>query len=363
MSYLHAAVSMNPSAGVVRQMADEARAASALGLDWTVWLSRGSDLSPHLSRWPAPLRYTLLRVRFFFKLIRLAQNGRRIVLRYSSGDPFFFVASFFLGTYFTVHHTLEEGELAASNFPFARLQLMLERLLGRSVVRRAHGIVCLTPEIARHELRRVPARSSRPVFIYPNGIFYPEALDAPDERRDRPEVLFVASYFYEWHGLNALLDSIVESGEDGLLHVVGTLPAAARRKAEADPRVRIHGPLDPSRLEPLVAQCWLGLSSFGLSSNGMTEACTLKVRDYLRAGLPVYAGHRDSALPENFEYFREGPAQWRAILMYARAMRAVPRATIALAAQPLIDKKVLLERLHRSLEALTCDRRKWTRRT
>ena len=71
----------------------------------------------------------------------------------------------------------------------------------------------------------------------------------------------------------------------------------------------------------------------------MTEACTLKVREYLRAGLPVYAGHRDSALPEISNYFRQGPAQWRAILEYARAVRPVSRATIALAARPLIDKK------------------------
>ena len=82
----------------------------------------------------------------------------------------------------------------------------------------------------------------------------------------------------------------------------------------------------------------------------MTEACSLKVRDYLRAGLPVYAGHRDSALPPDFEYFRQGPAQWSAILAYARCMRSVPRSTIAVAARPLIDKKVLLERLHRCLE-------------
>ena len=350
MSYVHAAVSMNPSAGVVRQMADEAQAAAALGLDWKVELSQASDLSRAAARWPAPLRYAFLRVRFYLGLVRLSRQGHVILLRHSPGDPFLFLASFFLGIYFTVHHTLEERELAASGFPFARVQLIIERVLGRNVVARARGIVCVTQEIARHQLRRLPPRPARPVFIYPNGTLYPDAPLAPaDRREDRPEVLFVASYFYAWHGLDALLDSMIESSEDGLLHLVGTLPAAARRKAEGDSRVRIHGQFDPSRLDPLVARCWLGLSSFSLSSKGMTEACTLKVRDYLRAGLPVYAGHRDSALPEDFEYFRQGPAQWPVILVYARSMRAAPRGTIALAAQPLIDKKVLLERLHRSL--------------
>ena len=131
-----------------------------------------------------------------------------------------------------------------------------------------------------------------------------------------------------------------------------TLSAHCRRRSDAGSRrmrARIHGQLSPLQLDPLVAQCWLGLSSFGLCGKGMTEACTLKVRDYLRAGLPAYAGHRDSALPDDFEYFRQGPPQWRAILDYARAVRGISRPTIALAARPLIDKKVLLERLHGSL--------------
>ncbi len=164
MSYVHAAVSMRPSAGVMRQMADEGRAAAALGLDWTVWLCQASDLSPRLARWRAPLRYTLLRGRFYLRLVRLARGGHTIVLRHSPGDPFLYLASFFLGTYFTVHHTMEEFELATSDFPFARLQLMLERMLGRRVVARARGIVCVTPEIARHELVSF-ARATRP----PNG--------------------------------------------------------------------------------------------------------------------------------------------------------------------------------------------------
>ncbi len=350
MSYVHAAVSMNPSAGVVRQMADEAQAAAELGLDWIVWLCQASDLSPGVKRWPAPLRYALLRVRFYLRLARLARKGYRIVLRHSPGDPFLYVASFFLGTYFTVHHTVEEIELATLGFPFARLQLMLERLLGRRVVARAFGIVCVTPEIARHELDRLPVRPGRPTLIYPNGILYPDDPDAPADRRgDRPEIIFVASYFFDWHGLGALLDSMVSSVEDGLLHLVGTVPEALRRKAQSDPRVRIHGKLVQSRLDPLTSQSWVGLSSFNLCSKRMTEACTLKVREYLRAGVPVYAGHRDSALPVNFEYFRQGPPQWPAMLAYARSMRAVSRATIALAAQPMIDKKLLLKQLHHSL--------------
>jgi len=350
VKYIHAAVSMKPSSGVVRQMADEAKAAAALGLSWQVYLSQGSDLGHTLARWPAPLKYALLRLRFYVQLARLVRQGHKIILRYSPGDPFLFIASFFLGPYITVHHTLEEAELAASPLPYARLQLLLERRLGRRVLDRARTIICATPEIARHESDRVRARPDRRVLIYPNGILYPTRFNEPaDLRRERPEIIFAASYFFPWHGLEALLDSMANTDEDGLLHLVGTLPEALQLRAEADPRVRIHGQLGLSTLNQLVAQCWVGLSSFALSSKRMTEACTLKVRDYLFAGLPVYAGHSDSGLPEDFEYFRQGPASWSKIIEYSRAMRAAPRIAVALAAQPSIDKKVLLARLYRSL--------------
>jgi hypothetical protein len=350
MSYVHAAVSMSPSTGVVRQMAEEALAAATLGLDWTTWLCQASDLSPTLRRCPAWLRYALLRLRFYFSLVGLARRGHRIVLRHSPGDPFLFLASFFLGSYFTVHHTLEEAELAASKFPFSRLQLKIERALGRRVVSRACGIVCLTPEIARHQLDRLAPRPRRMVCIFPNGILYPESgINPIDRRGDRPDVIFVASYFFDWHGLEALLDSISGDSNEGLLHLVGTLPESVKRKGERIKCVQIHGPLGPLALSALMARCWLGLSSFGLNSKGMTEACSLKVREYLRAGLPVYAGHRDSALPPDFEYYRRGPPLWSEILTYAREMRSVSRSTIAATARPLIDKKELLERLHRCL--------------
>lgn len=342
---------MNPSAGVIRQMAEEADAAAALGLNWTVWLYQGRDLGSRVQQWPAALRYALLRLGFYSRLVRLARQGHKIVLRYSAGDPFLYLASPFLHPYCTVHHALEEAELASLDVRYARLQLMIERVLGRRVVARACKIICLTPEIARHQLDRSKARANRQALIYPNGILYQGGLDAGLDRREQtPELLFVAAQFYRWHGLEELLDSMAENHEAGVLHLVGTLPASARRKAERDPRVRIHGPLEPPELVALAAQCWLGLSSFGLASKGMSEACSLKVREYLRAGLPVYAGHRDSALPSDFEYFRKGPAHWSAAVSYARAMRSVDRSNIARAARPFIDKGLLLERLYRSLE-------------
>jgi hypothetical protein len=174
----------------------------------------------------------------------------------------------------------------------------------------------------------------------------------PDLRGERPEIVFVASHFAHWHGLEGLLASLCASPTDGVLHLVGIVPEQLLQRAQGDPRVRTYGELDPSAVDEVVARGWVGLSSFGLAEKGMTEACTLKVREYLRAGVPAYAGHRDSGLPADFAYFRYGAPDWDAIVAYARATRGVARDAVSGAARPFIDKAVLLQRLYQSLEAL-----------
>lgn len=357
MKYVHAAVSMNPLPGVVRQMEDEATVARELGLAWRVMLTSGEGRSPG-STWSRLVRYVVLRTRFYLGLIRLARHGHVILLRYSPGDPFFYLASFFLGRFFTVHHTLEEAELASSVSRLAQVQLWLERTLGRRALARASGRICVTQEIAHHEAARLDGQVIQQTLIYPNGILYPANTDdlPADDRGEQPEILFVASYFFDWHGLDLLLDSMPQQAPDALLHVVGDVPEPLLARARAVSQVRLHGLLDAHALQTLASRCWLGLSSFGLARKGMHEACTLKVREYLRAGLAVYAGHADSALPAQFAGFRQGPADWKAIVDHACAMRDTQRATLAAQARPFLDKKVLLARLHGELEAVIAHR-------
>jgi hypothetical protein len=81
----------------------------------------------------------------------------------------------------------------------------------------------------------------------------------------------------------------------------------------------------------------------------MREACTLKVREYLANGLPVYAGHVDSGLPINFPYFFTGPPRIPEILEYARRVRNVDRVSVSSEAKSFIDKEALLLKLYNAL--------------
>lgn len=333
-------------------MAHEARAAHDLGVPWEVVLqSPVATAGDRVNLLLRLVRYARLRWQFCRMLTRRAASGETIVLRHSVADVFVFVFSFFWGRYLTVHHTLEEPELAQHRGPIMRVMTMLERSLGRSIVRRADALVCVTQEIASYERRRI-GDAAKPVHIYPNGIIYPEheRNPWPDARSDDvPELLFVAGYFYEWHGLNALLATLDSTPRPFVLHLVGTLAEPLPARVASDARVRVHGVLEGRALAPLMQRSWLGLSSFALQAKGMNEACTLKVRDYLHEGLAVYAGHRDSAFEPEFPYFRHGPLDMDTILDYAHAMRRVSRVEVSRAARPHIDKRALLARLYEAL--------------
>ena len=81
----------------------------------------------------------------------------------------------------------------------------------------------------------------------------------------------------------------------------------------------------------------------------MSEACTLKVREYLAAGLPVYCGHKD-VFPSSMPYFFHGEPNIQNILEFCARHRNTNRQEIIEASMPWIDKKALVERLYNEIK-------------
>lgn len=366
MKVLHSAFMVNPAPGIMNQMQWERMAAAERGLDWDARLfCRYAGTSPGELIVPAPMPAAgaggqpgrapgRLRLRrdYFQWLKQQAPRYDVILLRYGVSDPM--QTAFVRGAgrpVYLVHHTLEVPELRHSyKAPGRLLRVGLETFFGKLTLKSSNGIVAVTDEILRYEKNRAGIRR-QPGYVYPNGIYYPEegAGYGRDARGGVPEILFIASYFARWHGLDLLLDSVARSGSDFILHLVGTLSPEDRAKAVRDERIRLHGVLSNPRIEELSDRCWIGLSSFALGRKGMEQACTLKVREYLLNGLPVYANYLD-VFPDGFEYYRMGPPDIERILEYARSIRSAARAEVAEAARPFISKTALLAGLHDWLE-------------
>ena len=263
---LHAAVSMNPSLGVVKQMEWEQQAADALGLPWRAVLHTPYRIeSPIVHTWsdlPNALliRYFWLRKSVHDWLMQVEKDYDLIILRHSVHDVFEARLASRLGhKLLSMHHTLELSELRAHGV-WGPLRGALESWIGTAVIRRSLGAVAVTREILDYEQARDETAAVRPGLIYPNGVWL-SSKPSDDLRERNPEILFVASYFSAWHGLDLLIDAVSRSSEDFRIHIVGNMCEKDARRCSLDRRFVVHGPLGASDLRLLMARAWCGLSS------------------------------------------------------------------------------------------------------
>lgn len=365
MRVLHATALLQPLVGLVNQLVWEQDAAMAANLPWDTRFfcpsglldqpiavessSNGINKHSHLSKVAAWVR---LRIEFYSWLRTQEPMYDLILLRYNTHDLFQLrYLRRAAVPVLLVHHTLEVPELKSAG-TLGAARALLEGMIGSACIRAADGIIGVTREIARYELSRAqtPEKWSS---VYPNGILYRQQ-DWLDGRGTVPELLFVAGQFAPWHGLDLLLDAVARSEADFVLHVVGNVGANESSRCMADRRIILHGRLAEEAIRDLASRCWIGLSSFGLFRNRMEEACTLKVREYLMLGLPVYAGYSD-VFPDTFPFFAKGPADLDVILSYARSMRTQGKARVSAEARPYIDKTVLLRDVYERLKKQNSD--------
>lgn len=346
-------------------MRDEQSAAQQLGIDWQVrvFCPRGSFYQSDIAvysqsrlhgtgRTLAKRAYGWFKIRQeYFQWLRKVEGEYDLLLvRYNVHDPFLlrFLRSTSTPTYL-VHHTLEGQELKGSFNKAGSLRAFADRIIGRKAVAMATGIISVTPEIRDYEQSRLSTSLDRSL-VYPNGIEYDGDI-CGDRRAEVVELLFVASYFATWHGLDRLLKSMLKSETRFILHLVGELRTADLMLAQADPRVRLHGRLSEDEISSLAAGCTLGLSSLALDRKEMKQACTLKVRHYLMMGLPVYASHLD-VFPNSFPYYRCGPPDLTNILNFAAECADTTREEVSQTARPYIEKLGLLTELSKELYSL-----------
>ena len=360
MRVLHAGLGKKLSEGMLRQMLLEQKAANELGIEWTSKVITPDDLSilesfsikekqiadsvitSDTSISPGWLSVK----RFFYSwLIKNQDNYDVIVLRYSMTDPYlpFFIKQC-KKPVFLVHHTFEVLEIKTLGGLKGRLRAVVESIIGQFSLRFATNLVGVTNEILQYEYNRI-SKKSRHGYVYPNGYAIVDNQIVVDNRGETPTLLFVASQFHPWHGLDILLSSLNKVKTSFFLHLVGEITEIQKQQIKDDNRIIAHGRLRFDEIKEIASYCHVALSSFALQRQGMSEACPLKVREYLAMGLPVYAGHQD-CFPHTFPFFTNGPAEIRAIIDFANEVSIVSRSDIAALAEPYINKKYLLNNFY-----------------
>ncbi|HUG11951.1 MAG TPA: glycosyltransferase, partial [Opitutaceae bacterium] len=224
---------------------------------------------------------------------------------------------------------INSDDLAEYPITLSRAKLAYHRLTRRRVLSSVAGFVHVTHELA---VRFQPF--GKPAQVIGNGIDLDAFAPAPVTVSSAPlRLIFIGSSGTPWHGLERLAELACLLPEFHF-DVVGC-PAPPEPQP---PNLQFHGALTRVAYEPLLQQATAAIGTMALFRKHMEEACPLKVREYLAAGLPVLAGYRDTDIPETADYFlrlpndaaplaphRERIAAWLA----SWQGRRVPRAAIA----------------------------------
>lgn len=358
MKILHSAIMLHPYVGILKQMEMEKIASIREGLNWETILFVPKDTgiisnvikeSNYVSAkklnkaWYRIYAWFMLKIEYYTFLLK-RKDVDFIMHRYSLYD---IVQLFYLflecKKVLLIHHTLEEPELMLDRSFKGRLKYFFEKITGKISLSQSFGIVGVTDELRKYELSRIKD-SNKLSFVFPNGfLFNNENTEIRKRHKDNTyTLLFVASEFVEWHGLDLLLEDMKKNNrQDVQLHLVGNVYPKDLAYTEKDNRVVLHGIQNSQYINELSLECDIALASFALFRKNAYEACTLKVREYFSLGLPVYSGHKD-VFNDDFKFYRVGNPILDDIVEYASLMHKESPQKIKEAAIPYLDKGAIM---------------------
>jgi glycosyltransferase involved in cell wall biosynthesis len=307
----------------------------------------GIAVEPFEKRIPPLFRPMFLRNLYGWLIAqRLSRTHDLLLLRHMPFDPFALIFAPLIRNRVSVHHSREWLELPLIRSGIVgRLAGSLEMLTGFVSVRCARGVMGVTNEIAHFQVNcRSPGK---PAGLYANGIDLSDVQEALDLRdASFVKIVFMSNTFSEWHGLDRLVDAVRDIPVIPTLlsiEIIGNLSEPLKKQISAlgsrAKIFRIHGFLDTEAYQNLLAAADVGLGSLAMDRQNLYEGSTLKVREMLAMGLPVYSGHVDTSLPPEFPFYHKASVvDIEALVGFARAMKSYSRSEIRAAAAPFIDK-------------------------
>lgn len=334
------------------QLIYESNAARELkDIKWeTLALHSGEIKESFERKIPKYLDFILIRNIYFWIIIsKLSKDYDVVLFRHLTFDPFSIIFSPFIKNRIGVHHSKEIEELKLIRKGFkGKLASFVERITGKFSVKNSLYIAAVTEEIALYE--NTERKTNKPILVYPNGIDIKQINLLEDNRENSINILFICSYFAEWHGLDILLESLNQyKGENNFfIHLIGNVTDIQKQMIldnKFSKNIIIHGTKNKNEYYSIASKCDIGLGSLAMYRQNLKEGSTLKVREMLAMGLPVYSGHKDASLNSSFKYYTySNNFRFEQILKYADNFKLIDRSVVRKEAEQFIDKKGIMQK-------------------
>lgn len=301
-----------------------------------------------------PKFFTPILIRQLYIWIILVYKSKEydiILQRKFTFDIFGMLFGYFVKNRYTVHHSkeIEELRLIKSGFT-GKLVSFAEKISGYVNARQIKGFIGVTNEIAYYENKI--NNTNKPIYIYPNGIESCKIKLLDDNREESFNFAFMCNTFTKWHGLDILLNEIKlrYNDIDNLkIHLIGELKSFQKKSIERFDSKRIfeiYGRLEQKKYQHILSKCDIGIGSLGMHRQNLNEGSTLKVREYLASGLPVYSNHKDVSLENDFQfYYFDKEIRIRNMISFSSDMKKFERKIVRKLSIPFIEKNVLMNNL------------------
>ncbi len=260
----------------------------------------------------------------------------------------------------TEHHTNEPAEIRGDGGLLRVAAEKVDRLLRRRFLHRVQGIIAVTGEVL--DMVRKDTPENIPGMVITNGV-HVASVPLTGHRKFEGSALrmvFVASDFVHWHGLDRLLTGMLQyRGEMSLeLRLVGLVPTCYRPlvdRCNALPQLEViaDGCAYGEALHAKLADVHLAVASLGLYRKGMQEACTLKAREYVARGIPFVCGYSDPDIPSECEFVLHvpndaSPVDMEDVIAFAQRVQAEPDYQIKMRrfAEEKLDWRIKIKELY-----------------
>lgn len=174
------------------------------------------------------------------------------------------------------------GELASTS----RAAAAFWRVTSARLRRRAAGIVSVT-----HELATTFSPAGVPSAVVANAADVPASPPPRCADPARPLALMLVGNDRPWHGLDRLC-MLAEALPQFEFAICGNVSASM----PADARIRVCSPRSGDALADLLSRATVCIGSLALHRAGLREACPLKSRAALAAGVPLVYAYDDPDL-------------------------------------------------------------------
>jgi glycosyltransferase involved in cell wall biosynthesis len=357
--------------GVNAKVMSQARAAKELGLNMDLivlnlerdarednlrYINIAGEKSGLLNR----LERKLFRYRIIEKAVSL-QYYDRLVLRWPGADlsSSSFASRYGLKTV-TEHHTDELGEaLARASKLTGKIKYHFEASRMPYFLSKVAGIIAVTDEILK---RQIEKSGTKPSAVISNGI----DVEATPFTRFMPfngkilNILFLSSDLDQpWNGIDRMIKGLasykgstrinfylIGSGGECYSEMIGLIN-------NENVKVIITKEKSGPDLDAYFEQCNIGISSLAVFRKKMTQACSLKTREYIARGMPFIYAYQDVDLAGREEFAmrideEERPLDIERIIEFSSNVSKIKNVSdeMRLFAEKKLDWKIKLQMMH-----------------